>query len=70
MNLSQDFLDAINTLSLREAQKSVYSIVNTLCMLPNVNRVRFYILGNQVEQLKNGLYMAGEFWYNPQIVIQ
>jgi hypothetical protein len=68
INLSLDFLDAINILSLREAQKAVYSIVNTLCMLPNVNRVRFYIMGAQVKQLQNGLYMAGEFWYNPQIV--
>lgn len=68
INLSQDFLDAVNALPLREAQMCVYSMVNTLCMLPSVNRARFYVLGSQVEQLENGLYFAGEFLYNPQII--
>lgn len=45
-----------------------YSMVNTLCRVVNVRRVRFYFGGKAVESLGSSLVWSGEFLFNPNLI--
>ncbi len=47
----------------------VYSMVNTLCELLNVRRVRIYFGGEAVDSLGSPLLWSGEFLYNPNLIV-
>lgn len=48
----------------------VYSMVNTLCQLPGVKKVSFFILGRQPETFAGALYLPGDFMPNLNLVEQ
>ena len=46
----------------------VYSIVNTLCQLPAIEKVSFFIMGRQPESFAGALYLPGDFLPNLNLV--
>lgn len=67
LNFSQDFIAACAGLTREEEQRMVYSLVNTLCSLRGIRRVRFFIMGEQPDTFAGSLYLPGEFLFNPSI---
>lgn len=65
INLSSNFYRVCQGLSATEERNLVYAIVNTLCELENVERVRFYIAGEVVDTLGGTIHIAGALLPNP-----
>jgi len=51
-----------------EERLLVYSIVNTLCTLPDVSAVRLTIEGEQIYTLAGSICLTGELLPNPGII--
>ncbi|MBQ7137923.1 MAG: GerMN domain-containing protein [Clostridia bacterium] len=66
VNLSARYAEVIRT-SSSDQRLAAYAVVNTLCEMLNVRRVRFYFGGAQVESLGSSLCWNGEFLYNPAL---
>lgn len=69
LNFSQALQQEAARLNEQEERQLVYAITNTLCTLPNIRRVRFFIGGTQPETLAGSLYLPGEFVVNTDLVI-
>ena len=68
LNFTQHFASAAAGYDAAAERLLVYSIVNTLCELPAVRGVSFFINGVQPETLAGGLYLPGDFLKNGSIV--
>ncbi len=68
LNFSQHFASAARECDAEAERLLVYAIVNTLCELPAVRGVSFFINGTQPETLSGGLYLPGDFLKNGSIV--
>lgn len=68
LNLSPHFAAVCADLDAQSERLLVYSMVNTLCELPAVRSVSFFIAGAQPETLSGGLYLPGEFLRNGSLV--
>lgn len=68
INLTQHFADACKSLDATQGRNMIYSIVNTLTELRGVNRVRFYVEGEQRQFLDSDLSTAGEFLRNTGLI--
>ena len=66
VNLSARYAEVIRA-SSSDQRLAAYAVVNTLCEMLNVRRVRFYFGGAQVESLGSDLCWDGEFLYNPAL---
>ncbi len=68
LNFSTNFLSRFDELSFEKEKLAVYSIVNTMCSVRGIKRVRFFISGEQPEYFSKSIYLPGEFLYNPAIL--
>jgi len=68
VNMSADFYRLCQTLSPEEERNLVYSIVNTLCELPDVYAVSFRIEGERVDTLAGTIYIFDYLLPNPGII--
>ncbi len=66
IDLSKEFLNRVDSVT---ESVTVYSIVNLLVQLPNVNRVQFTIEGEPVEKFGNGMNLDGSFERNLDVVV-
>lgn len=69
VNLSADFYRACQTLDALSERNLVYAIVNTLCQLPGVQGVRFYVEGLSADTLAGTIYLRSTLLPNPGIVV-
>ncbi len=68
LNMSNNFSESFNSLSIDESRLAIYSIVNTMCELRGIRRVRFFISGEQPENFSDSIFLPGEFIRNPGMV--
>lgn len=64
LNFSNQLLSLCQGISEKEEQLMVYSLVNTLCELPGIRRVAFFIMGRQPETLAGSIFLPGDFLPN------
>ena len=57
INLSANFYRLCQNLTADEERNTVYSMVNTLCELPNINGARIYVEGISAETLTQNIYL-------------
>ncbi len=68
LNWGQRFAAAAEGLDEGQERLLIYAIVNTLCNLPSVRSVCFFIGGTQPETLSGALYLPGVFMRNTTLV--
>lgn len=68
LNLSAHFAASASGYDAQSERLLVYAIVNTLCELPAVRGVSFFINGVQPETLAGGLYLPGDFLRNGSMI--
>ena len=68
VNLSESFRAEIQAAGPEKEMLLCYSMVNTLCLSSNYQRVCFFFEGEQVELIAGSLYWAGEFIVNPGLL--
>lgn len=64
LNLTQHFASSAGEFDELQERLMIYAIVNTLCALPSVRSVCFFIQGTQPDTLAGYLYLPGEFMKN------
>ncbi len=67
VNLSARYAEVIRS-SEQDQRLMAYSMVNTLCRVLSVRRVRFYFGGEEIEGLGSSLVWNGDFLYNPTLI--
>lgn len=67
VNFSARYADVIRQTE-KDQRLMAYSMVNTLCELYGLRRVRFYFGGEAVDSLGSSLVWSGEFLYNPALI--
>ena len=67
INLSARYAEVIRHSGL-DQRLAAYAAVNTLCRMLNVQRVRFYFGGTQIDSLGSALCWSGEFFANPALI--
>lgn len=68
LNFSQQLIKLCQGMTARQEQLMVYSLVNTLCELPGVNRVAFFIMGEQPESFAGSVFLPGDFLPNYHLI--
>lgn len=68
VNFSARYAEVIRA-SEMDQRLTAYAMVNTLCSLAGVRRVRFYFGGEAVDTLGSSLVWSGEFLYHPGLII-
>ena len=68
LNFAPHFAAASEHLDETAERLLIYAVVNTLCELPAVRSVSFYINGTQPETLSGALYLPGKFMKNGSLV--
>ena len=68
LNFSPRFAAAAADYDAEAERLLIYAVVNTLCELPAVRSVSFYINGTQPETLSGALYLPGKFMKNGSLV--
>lgn len=68
VNLSSNFYRLCQGLTPDEERNLIYAMVNTLCELDFVNRVRFYVAGATVDTLTRDIFLRGALLPNPGLV--
>jgi len=68
LNFSSQLVDLAQGMDEQQERLMVYSMVNTLCQLPAVEKVSFFILGRQPETFAGALYLPGDFMPNLSLV--
>ncbi len=68
VNLSSNFYRLCQGLTRDEERSLIYAMVNTLCGLDGITRVRFYIAGEVADTLSQSVYLRGALMPNPGIV--
>ena len=64
LNFSNQLITLCQNMTAQQEQLMVYSLVNTLCELPGVNRVAFFIMGEQPETFAGSVFLPGDFLPN------
>lgn len=67
VNLSANFYRLCQPLDADAERQLVYSIVNTLCDLPEVNAVQFFVAGERADVLSEEIYIRVPLLPNPGI---
>jgi spore germination protein GerM len=70
VNLSGNFYRSCQQLSEQQECNLIYALVNTLCGLDPVKKVRFFIDGQTVDALVNAISLRGALMPNPGIVVK
>ena len=70
VNLSGNFYRSCQRLSEKAERNLVYALVNTLCALPPVDKVRFFIDGQTVDALVTSICLRSALLPNPGIVVK
>jgi len=70
VNLSGNFYRSSQQMSEQAERNLVYALVNTLCGLDPVHKVRFFIDGQSVDALVTAVSLRGALLPNPGIVVQ
>lgn len=68
VNMSYDFYRLCQNIDESEERLLVYSVVNTLCTLRNVEAVSILIEGEKVDTLANSIYLKTELMPNPGFI--
>ena len=68
LNMTADFYRLCQLMNEEEERLLVYSIVNTLCELPDIYSVKLLVEGEQIETLAGSIYLSGELLPNPGII--
>ena len=68
LNFSARLLSLSQDLDADAERGMIYSMVNTLCELPQVRRAAFFIQGEQPESLAGAMYLPGDFLPNLDLV--
>lgn len=68
LNFSSRLLTLSQGMSPETEKRMIYAVVNTLCELPGVERVCFFIMGQQPETLAGSVFLPGDFLPNPDII--
>lgn len=68
VNISADFYRLCQMMDADGERLLVYSIVNTLCELPEISAVHIIVEGEQLEALSDSIYLKGDLLPNPGIV--
>lgn len=68
LHFSEQLKNLCQGMSWQEERNMIYAMVNSLCELPHVKKVRFMVNGGQPESLAGYLYLPGSFLPNPDIV--
>ena len=68
LNFSHQLINLCQNLPAQEEQLMVYSLVNTLCELPGVKRVAFFIMGEQPETFAGSVFLPGDFLPNYHLI--
>ena len=68
LNFTPHFAAAASGLSAEAEKLLIYAIVNTLCELPAVRGVSFFINGTQPETLSGHIYLPGDFLKNGSLI--
>ena len=69
VNFSARYADMIRQSGM-EQRLMVYAMVNTLCEMLEVRRVRFFFAGEQLPDLGSSVAWDGEFLYHPALIFQ
>ncbi len=70
VNLSGNFYRCCQQMDEAAERNLVYALVNTLCGLQPVNKVRFFIEGQSVDALVTAISLRGALLPNPGIVVK
>ncbi len=70
VNLSGNFYRSCQKMDEQAERNLVYAMVNTLCGLDPVHKVRFFIDGQSVDALVTSISLRGTLMPNPGIVVQ
>jgi hypothetical protein len=70
INLSGNFYRSCQQLGEIEERNLVYALVNTLCGLDPVRKVRFFVDGQTVDTLVTSISLRGALMPNPGIVVK
>lgn len=70
VNLSGSFYRSCQGLDEQRERALVYAMVNTLCELPGINAVRFYVESRPADTLSGSIYLKSVLLPNPGIVEQ
>ncbi len=68
VNLSSNLYRLCQDITQEQERNLIYSMVNTLCALEEVDRVRFYVGTAAVDSLAGWIYLKGELLPNPGLV--
>ena len=68
LNFTPHFAASAANLNAEAEKLLVYAIVNTLCELPAVRGVSFFINGTQPETLSGHIYLPGDFLKNGSLI--
>jgi spore germination protein GerM len=68
VNLSGNFYRLCQGMSRQQERLLIYAMVNTLCELEAVDRVRFYVGDQTVESLAGWIYLGTELMPNPGLI--
>lgn len=68
LHFSEQLVILSKGMGQQQERNMVYAMVNSLCELPYVKKVRFMVNGGQPEALAGYLYLPGNFLPNPDIV--
>lgn len=69
VNLSARYAQTIRQSGM-DQRLMVYAVVNTLCEMLDVRRVRFFFAGEQLPDLEGSVAWDGEFLYHPALIAQ
>ena len=70
LNFAHHFAAASEHLDEGAERLLVYAVVNTLCELPAVRGVCFFVNGEQPETLSGKIYLPGVFLKNSSLVVE
>lgn len=70
LNFAPHFAAASEQLDETAERLLIYAVVNTLCELPAVRSVCFFVNGEQPETLSGKIYLPGVFLKNSSLVVQ
>ena len=65
LNFSDQLLRLCQDMPPQRERSLIYAVVNTLCRLPGVKRVSFFVMGQQPETLAGAVFLPGDFLPRP-----
>lgn len=68
VDLSRAFAEACRGMSAQEERMMIYSMVNSLTEIEDINQVQFMVEGKRIESLGGSLDLTAPLWRNPGII--